>query len=150
MKKSNTLLYHSTASHKFATFFYGILNSENHQFCYSNAGHDRPILFRDNEPPRMLEEAGIALSFLKDYEFPEVILELEPNDLLFVYSDGVSEAMNIREEEFGLTNILNFVQQNKNLSAKKIITTLIKELEDYAKDTLQADDITMLVIKRIE
>jgi phosphoserine phosphatase RsbU/P len=149
LKKTNALLFHCTAAHKFATFFYGILNSKNHQFCYSNAGHDRPILFRDENTPRVLEEAGIALSLFEEFEFPEVVIDFQPNDLLFVYSDGVSESMNENDEEFGVANIIKFVQQKKNLSAKGIITNLMKVLENFSKVKNQHDDITMLVIKRI-
>lgn len=98
---SNKLLYQSTDRQKFATLFYGVLDKENHQLCYSNAGHNRPFLFRENLEPQSLENAGIVLSFLENFDFDEWKIDLNPNDLLLIYSDWISEAMNHKHEEFG-------------------------------------------------
>lgn len=148
LARANDLLYHSTAPHKFATFFYGLLDAEKHLLRYSNAGHDRPQLFSPHRPTVSLEEAGVALSFIHDYQFSEGQIVFQPGEVLFIYSDGVSEAMNESDEDFGVERILSAVDEKKTLSAKEIIANLVSDLQVYAQGQVQSDDITMIVIKR--
>lgn len=117
LKRSNKLLYQSTDRQKFATLFYSILDSENHQLCYSNAGHNRPFLFSQNQEPQSLEMAGIVLSFLEDYDFNEGKVDLNPNDLLLIYSDGITEAMDANGEEFGEARLALLVM---NIKGKRL------------------------------
>jgi len=148
LERSNRLLYHSTASNKFATFFYGILDFSKHQFCSSNAGHDRPILFSKGKKPNILHDAGIALSFLEDYVYEENSITLNNHDLLLIYSDGITEAMDEKENEFGVDRVFKIVSENINLSAKGLIDKIISTVNKYTGVRPQMDDMTLVVIKR--
>ncbi len=149
LDRSNRLLYHSTASNKFATFFYGILDFKKHQFCSANAGHDRPILFSKNKKPKILQDAGIALSFLEKYSYSETSISFTDNDILLIYSDGITEAMDAAENEFGEQNVFQTVSENMHLSAAELIDKIMLNVKKHAASRPQMDDMTMVVIKRL-
>jgi sigma-B regulation protein RsbU (phosphoserine phosphatase) len=143
-------LYQSTDRQKFATLFYGILDTENHQLCFSNAGHNRPILFTQNNEPQSLEEAGIVLSFMENFDFDEGNINLNPHDLLLIYSDGISEAMDHKYEEFGEERLALLVDEHKSKTAQDVINIVINEVKNHAKNRPQMDDMTLVVIKRTD
>lgn len=148
LRYSNKLLYQSTDPQKFATLFYGILDIQKHQLCYANAGHNRPLLFRKGEKPVSLETAGIALSFMENYSYDQGVISLNPGDLLMVYSDGINEAINAKEEEFGEDKLAALVSENIDVSAKGLIDKVIAAVKRHAGDCLQMDDMTLVMIKR--
>jgi len=148
LNRSNRLLYQSTDRQKFATLFYGILDTENHQFCYSNAGHNRPILFSENREPVSLEKAGIVLSFVENYAFGEGKLNFNPNDLLLIYSDGITEAMDKKNDEFGDERLAALVNEHKMESAQNVINEVVDAVNNHAEGCPQMDDMTLVVIKR--
>ena len=146
--RSNKLLYRSTDPQKFATVFYGILDAQTHQVCYSNAGHNRPIFFSDSKEPTILEEAGIALSFLEEFSYDEGIISFNPGDILVIYSDGITEAMDAGDEEFGEDRLLELISQNLNESAAGLVDKIITTVNRHAGERHQMDDMTLVVIKR--
>jgi sigma-B regulation protein RsbU (phosphoserine phosphatase) len=150
LNRSNKLLYQSTDRQKFATLFYSILDSENHLLRYSNAGHNRPFLFSQNQEPQSLETAGIVLSFLDNYDYNEGIIDFNPNDLLLIYSDGITEAMDASGEEFGEARLALLVDEHTKKTAQDVIDIVIDEVRNHAKDRPQMDDMTLVVIKRID
>lgn len=148
LKRSNKLMHQSTDPQTFATFFYGVLDPQYHHFHYSNAGHDSPILFSAQKEPQLIKESGIPLSFLNDFDYPENTIILEPDDMLLVYSDGITEAMNDKEKEYGIEKIIECVDKNNQLSPKDIIQKLVESVKDYTGDQPQMDDMTILIVKR--
>jgi phosphoserine phosphatase RsbU/P len=148
LKRSNKLMYKSTEPQTFATFFYGVLDSQYHHFHYSNAGHDRPILFSEQKEPQQIMETGIPLAFLDDFDYLENTLILEPNDMLLVYSDGITESMNENDEEFGIERIMECVSKHKDSSPKIIIEKLIESTKIFSGKQPQSDDKTILIVKR--
>ncbi len=112
ISRSNNLLYKSTDSQKFATLFYGILDSARHEFCYCSAGHDNPFLFRGGEKPIRLQTGGLILGFMSDSKYEDETVKLNPGDLLVIYSDGITEAMNKDEEEFGEARLESVLTEN--------------------------------------
>jgi len=81
LRHSNKLLYRSTDRLKFATLFYGILDDQQHELCFANAGHNRPILFKTGKLPAAIETSGIALSFLENVSYGETIVSFNPGDV---------------------------------------------------------------------
>ncbi len=150
MEKSNKLLFHCTDDKKFATVFYGILNSLEHKIIYSNAGHNNPYLFKKNSDPIPLEAGGLLLSFMEEISYDEGVVEFVPDDLLLIYSDGVTEAMDDNEIEFGDEKLISLVQEHYNDGVDKIISKIVKAVNIYAGKQPQMDDITLLIIKRLE
>ena len=148
LKRSNKLLYSSTDPQKFATFYYSVLNTQTNTLCYANAGHNRPLLIKKGNKPMSLEKAGLALSIMEDTDFEEDCVTFNPGDLLFIYSDGVTEAMNIKYEEFGEDKTLELVSKNFTKSTNNLINNVVSEIKKHTGERPQKDDITLVAIKR--
>lgn len=149
MKWSNSLLYRNTDPQKFVTAFYGIINTKSHGLSYCNAGHDNPYIFRQNEPPLRLDTGGICLGFLEDWDYKEASLEFQPGNVMLLYSDGIPEAFNENEEEFGEERLEQLMNQIKDKPASEIINDIINSVREHVRGFPQTDDITMVVIKRL-
>ncbi len=135
---------------KFITFFWGILNAQTRQFWYTNAGHNPPYLLRKNGTMEYLEEGGLILGiFRTTAPYAETLVTLLPGDVLVMYTDGVSEAMNQNNEQFTEEHLEAILKRSIDLSAKEIIQQIQKELEIHTQSTPQSDDITMLVLKTL-
>ncbi len=146
--RSNTLMFRSTESNKFATLFYGILDVSTHTMHYCNAGHDQPYLISQNGDIRRLETGGTVLGFLENFPFDEAQISINPGDILVVYSDGIPEAMNSKEEPFGEDRLLELVKGNVDNAAEEIIQGILTSAKAHAGEIPQSDDMTLLVIKR--
>ena len=148
IKKANLLLFKSTDMDKFATLFYGVLNTKTYEFHYCNAGHNYPFLIRSGGEIERLDIGGLVLGALEDFSFEESKVQLEPSDLLVVFSDGISEATNSREEMFSEERLERFIIENRDRSAADIVEVILDEVRRYAELTPQSDDMTIVVMKR--
>lgn len=149
LKGTNKQLYKNTESTKFATLFYGILNPDSGTLEYANGGHDTPILFREkNQEPEFLNSTGLLLGVMDDVEYEMKSITLESNDVLFIYTDGITEAMNTEREEFGLDRLVDLVDKNRHKPADQIKEAVLQEVKNFASQAAQSDDITIMVIKR--
>src|SRR5690606_14024650 len=101
LERANRFLHRTLRRGTFVTLFYGILDAETHQLHSANAGHNRPLLLRTDGTLERLEHGGLVLGALAGSAYDEVTHAFRPGDLLLVYSDGLTEAMNDRREEFG-------------------------------------------------
>lgn len=146
--RSNNLLAHNTDWGKFATLFHAILDSSTHQLHFCCAGHNHPILLSVGSPPRRLQTGGLVLGFAQDSVYEEEIIDLRPGDTMVVFSDGISEARNAADEEFGEDRLLKIAENNQDLSAAELIDVLFTAVRNYTTDLPQADDMTLIVIKR--
>ena len=146
--RTNRLLYASTEPHKFATFFFGILNTEEHIFCYSNAGHDPPFFFHDDGELSRMKTGGLLLSFMEEFEYKETERKIGPGDLFVAYSDGITEAVNESEEEFGEDRLSELIRKHRLDPAQKIMECIIRAAIDFAGDRPARDDMTLVVFKR--
>ncbi len=149
IKTSNNLLYKSTDSEKYATLFYGILDNNTPEIHFCNAGHNQPILIRSDGNLERLEAGGIVLGFLEDFEFIDSSVKINSGDILVIFSDGITEAMNAEEEEFDEKRLIEVIYKNKNENAESIIKNIEHAVNDFAGETPQSDDMTTIVIKRI-
>ncbi|MFC1477346.1 GAF domain-containing SpoIIE family protein phosphatase [candidate division KSB1 bacterium] len=148
--RSNKLLYRSTDPNKFATFFYGILDHENNKLCYTNAGHNPPLFFQKSQEPDLLRLGGPVLGFLEDLEYLDDIITLDKGDLVCIYSDGITEAMDNEENEFGEEHLVKLISDNRDLGSSEIIQRIIVDVNRHSEGFPQSDDITIVVIKRVE
>ncbi|MDZ7683522.1 MAG: PP2C family protein-serine/threonine phosphatase [Fodinibius sp.] len=145
----NDIIFQNTPSDKFITFFWGIFNPEKSEFRFVNAGHNNPILLRaGQEKTEALSEGGLilgAMSTMTPYE--EERMTLKTDDVLVLYTDGVTESMNVEEtEEFGEERLINCIKENREQSAEGIKQSITDAIKDFSKD-IQYDDITLIVIK---
>ncbi len=146
--RTNKLLYRSTESNKFATMIYGALDPKNGLIKYTNGGHDCPIHFKKNQPPTELESTGLILGIFEDSEYSQNTIELESGDLLLIFSDGVTEAMDPDFEMFGSTRLKELVQNNIDKPVKEIGSIILDGVKEHADYTTQSDDITLMLIKK--
>ncbi len=145
---ANQLMYYSTGLGKFVTLFYGILDTEKHQLVYCNAGHDTPMLVHQDQTISRLDVGGVVLGFVPQFDYAEEAISLQPGDTLVIYSDGVTEAMNAKEEEFGETRLQELILSHRQLTAQELIDEIVTAVRKHADGTPQSDDITLLVVKR--
>lgn len=148
LERSNQLLYQSTSPEKFATLFYAILDTQSNQIQYTNAGQDNPYLYSGQTGIKRLKTGGIPLGMLPDFGFEEETVSLEEDCMLIVHSDGVTEAMNSEEEQFGDDRIAAVLEQHKHASPPEIIDHLVAAVKKHAAGHPQSDDITVVVMRR--
>ena len=146
--RSNKLLFQSTSSEKFVTLFYGIVDTSQHQLCFTNAGHDLPYLFSKNGEVRRLQTGGVALSILEDFPFEDETVPLQQGDLLIICSDGITEAMNPFQEQFGDARLEEVIRQHKESTSADLIDRIIDTVKSHAGKAPQMDDITLVVVRR--
>jgi sigma-B regulation protein RsbU (phosphoserine phosphatase) len=146
----NDLTCQNTGQDKFITFFWGSLNRSTREFRYVNAGHNPPFLMKADGSIRRLDVGGIILGLMKTpTPYQEGSVTLESGDVVVMFTDGVSEAMNAQEEDFTeerLEEVLKIVHLE---SPSKIIDAVRAALEGYTRGTPQSDDITMLVFRTL-
>jgi sigma-B regulation protein RsbU (phosphoserine phosphatase) len=149
VERSNTLLFDSTSSEKFVTLFYGVLDTEKHIFTYSNAGHNHPYVIAARGGTQTLEVGGPVLAVLPKFPYEQASVSLEVGDTLVMFSDGVTEAFDRNDGQFGEERLLTILEQSKGLSAREIIEKVISAVNAFAHGRAQADDITIVIVKRI-
>lgn len=145
---SNSLLFKSTTPEKFATFFYGVLDTEQEQLSFCNAGHNYPFLMSHDREQRQLTTTGIVLGALESFTFQEETIPFKPGDLLVIYSDGITEAMDEKDEEFGEERLEELISAHGADSADSLTDAIFEAARKHTGDSLQTDDMTLLVIKR--
>ncbi len=145
---TNNLLFNSTDSNKYATLFYGVLHSDENKITFCNAGHNEPILIDNSGKVTRLKEGGMIVGILPDITYEEKTIDFQSGSMLLVYSDGITEAMNSSEEEFGEERLIAFLKENKNLPSSQIIESIIKIVKEYAGNVEQMDDMTLVIIKK--
>lgn len=146
----NDIIYANTSADKFITFFWGMINSTTREFHYVNAGHNPPFVLRKNGSIERLTEGGIILGIMKaTLPYQEGKIILEQGDSVIMFTDGVSEAMNVEGEEYTeekLEEVLKTLQQH---SAKKILTSIKNEIASYTTGAQQSDDITLVIFQAV-
>ncbi|MCJ7498268.1 MAG: SpoIIE family protein phosphatase [candidate division Zixibacteria bacterium] len=145
--KVNNLLYESIERENYVTAVYGVLDIKNKVFTFSNAGHNPPILRREEGTIEYLTEGGVALGILQNHDYKEMVLGLNPGDLILFYTDGVTEAKNKAGEEFGTKRLEEILLENYALKARQIQDKIYQEIKEFTENKPGQDDFTMIVIK---
>ena len=149
LERANQLIYADGRSSMFITIFYGVLDPANRKFTYVNAGHNPPMLVRgDPHYVRTLEEGrGIALGVVPEVNIKYAELVLEPDDLIVMYTDGITEAFNPQDEEFGEERLMDYLQNHRNDPVQEIIDGLVDEVRRFCGSRQQSDDITLVIVR---
>jgi len=135
---------------KFATVFFGIFNRSTGVFEFANAGHNHPVLMRANGMSEPLTVGGTILGIFPGANFTTESVFLTEGDLLFLYTDGVTETRNTDDEEYGETRLINLLRRNRDRSAHEVIEAAINELNEFQATEPLQDDRTCLVLKAEE
>lgn len=148
MERSNKLLFDSTSPDKFVTMFYSVLDVSSHQLSYSNAGHDIPYLLSPAGPLKRLNVGGVPLSMLEQFPFQEETIAMQPGDLLVICSDGIPEAMDVNQVQFTDEKLSLLLDTLRAASAVDVIDGIVAAVRKHAGTAPQADDMTVVVVKR--
>lgn len=148
MKYSNDLLSRENISDMFVTVFYGIMNTKTGEIIYSNAGHNPPyILKKDGTVVETELTHDIVLGIMEDTKFKTKNITLKPGDTIYLYTDGVTEAMNKKNELYSEERLEKELIKHKDSSPQEIINGIISSVKEFTKGAEQSDDITMLTLK---
>lgn len=144
----NDIIFENTGLSKFITFFCGLLDTEKHTFTYVNAGHNPPYLIHRNGSFDRLEKGGVLLGIMQTLvPYEKGVVDLMEGDIVFMFTDGVSEAMSVGEEELGEERLEQILRAHRERSTEEIMQIVQQEVRTHAEGTPQSDDITMVIIK---
>ncbi len=150
LTRLNTLLFELSRSESdmFVTVFYAILDTNNFRLRFSSAGHNPPFVYHPKTDNfTFLKLKGSALGVLEEVSLREEEIQLQKNDVLTLYTDGISEAINTDKKEFGLKRFENLIATHHNMSSQELIKLVFQRVESYAGEQPQFDDMTMVSLR---
>jgi sigma-B regulation protein RsbU (phosphoserine phosphatase) len=143
----NHQLCGSTGANRFATLFIGIYDDHTRTMSYTNAGHNAPMLVRAGGTIERLAVGGMMVGAFDWAKYDEAVIRLNPDDLLLVFSDGITEAERATGEEFSEERLAQFVLKNRHLSTKDLCEAIFHEIEAWSGTAERADDQTLVIMK---
>jgi phosphoserine phosphatase RsbU/P len=144
----NRYLADNIPPNRFVTLFYAELSPKTGALSFLNAGHNPPLIVHQAGTVEQLSSGGLPLGIKPDAVFREGRTQLQPGDVMVIYSDGVSEAGNPQGEEFGVKRLSDTVMRNIESSASGIRDRIESALTKFSEGTAAADDITLVIVKR--
>lgn len=149
LKEVNKLLLDSPISGLFVTGFYGLLDCHKKKVRFANAGHNPPLLCRNNRCDAISEATSAPLGISEDIKFETGEISLLRGDLFILYTDGVTESMNQNKEQFGLKRFSELVPGLINLSPENVVKEIINSVKNFTSDAPPRDDITLFSLKAL-
>jgi serine phosphatase RsbU (regulator of sigma subunit) len=149
VRSVNQYLADNTPANRFVTLFVAELDPSTGDLKYINAGHNPPLIGRMSGHIEQLSSGGFPLGILPSAEFEVGETQLQPGESLVIYSDGVSEANNIKEEEFGMERLMDVVKRNLPSSAAGLRDKVESALSAFTQTAPANDDITLVIVKRV-
>jgi sigma-B regulation protein RsbU (phosphoserine phosphatase) len=147
MSNVNVSMCENSEDDKYATIFYARLNMTATLLSFISAGHNNPILLRKDGDIEIFKTEDIPIGIYPDYHFNEKIVEISSGDTLIVYSDGIIEAINNDEEQFGEQRLLEIIETNRQSEPAQIIEKIFNGVNNFSQNVQQSDDQTLLIIK---
>lgn len=151
LDQTNNLLYHQPDSNRdtlFITLFYGILNFRTGEFIYSNGGHYSPYLLKNDNTHQVLENTGdVPLGTIRNHSYGFKSLFLEKGETLFLYTDGLIEAMNIDQEIYPYTRLEQKLESTAGKNPEETINTVVEDLNNFLMGAMLHDDVAVLALK---
>jgi sigma-B regulation protein RsbU (phosphoserine phosphatase) len=145
---ANNLLFNSTDIKKFASLFLAVLDTNNKTLSYSNAGHNPPLLISPHGETVQLREGGAPLGIISSLYFREESVYMNEGDILFLYSDGILEAVHAEDENIALQELEALIRENSSDSAEALTRRIIDYALNLQKEGPVKDDATVVIIKR--
>jgi sigma-B regulation protein RsbU (phosphoserine phosphatase) len=158
----NNILCDSINPDKFVTFFYCVYDQAENTITYVNAGHDPPIILRgaDDQPGDIgkdnggygsdiiyADKHGVVLGVLEDYDYEQHTIHLSKGDIFLAYTDGIPEARNTLNEEYGVDRLKAVVCKHAALPVRMIKSMILEDIRNFIGDQEQQDDITLILAK---
>ena len=152
IEELNRLICRVNVNSMFVTVFYGILNHRTGELDYTNGGHNPAYILRgkNGELERLGRFPNLVVGGFEDFSYKSESAQLNPGDSLFLYTDGITEAFDAKEQPFGDERLEDSLVELYHDDAKTIIEGVYADLGEFIGDRTQSDDITMLVVKRLK
>lgn len=145
---ANKFLCCNNSEEMFVTAFIAVINTKTGSMKYANAGHNPPVLYKNGKEFSMMKVLpGFVLGEIDEIVYKESEIQLESGDMLFLYTDGITEAENGNDEFFGEERLLQSLNDSKENSAKEILGYVKDSVGEFADKREQYDDMTMLLFK---
>jgi serine phosphatase RsbU (regulator of sigma subunit) len=146
LKSVNRLFYENTAENAYATLFYSEFDDRTCRLRYANCGHPPGLVVRNDGTVTRLSSTAPVLGLLADWPCSTAELQLRPGDLFAIYTDGITEALNERDEEFGEERLLDVMRRARDRSPSDIVAAVFEEVRRFSGDQ-QRDDVTLIVAR---
>ena len=146
----NRLVYEASSQERYATFFYGQYDPASRRFDYVNAGHNPPMLFRCSDGQwtvTRLDVGGTVVGLLETFPYQQGSVSLATGDVLVAFTDGISEAMNSSDEEWGEQRLIATVEHCAGVSAERVLVEIFAAADTFVAGTKQHDDMTLVILK---
>ena len=149
VSKLNRLLFNTTNGEHYVTFFYATFDQKTQRLTYVNAGHNPPLYLQSdsNSEFRLLTSGGLVAGAFEHASYEQETVQMKPNDLLFLYTDGLTEALNEEGEEFGTSRIMETLKAIASLSADQIRDVVVRRVKEWCDGMSLYDDLTFVVMK---
>lgn len=149
VKAINDALSADFAIDKFATLFFVIYDRRTGELSFSNAGQGPLFCYRAAlKSCTHTSLDGVPIGIMEDVDYQQAKVKFDPGDIVFIYSDGITEMRNADKDEYGLNRVQRFLLENHHMNAKEIVENLVEDVEKFRGDVPPHDDMTVLVLKR--
>jgi sigma-B regulation protein RsbU (phosphoserine phosphatase) len=148
VSKLNEAIIKQTTADRYITFFIGIYDHSTQQISYINAGHNPPVLVSKNGEITELRKGGVFIGYVP-WEYESGIMSFREGDTLVMYTDGLVEAMNEKEEEFEFDRLKDLLKNHHSENSQKILDRIFSQVKDHIGSNPMEDDFTLLVSRRL-
>ncbi|HEX6271300.1 MAG TPA: GAF domain-containing protein [Anaerolineales bacterium] len=149
LKHVNELLFPDTKQGMFVTAVYAVLDMDKNELTYVNAGHNPPLWVKCDGEVERLTRTGVALGAAEEVKFEQRTILLQQDDNILLYTDGLTESFNLNGEFFGEERLIQAIVADRCSSASDLLDVVERSLLNFVKDMPPADDLTMLVLRRV-
>ncbi len=148
MSEINEYIFENSPPNKYLTLFYGELDPQTGALAYSNGGHNAPMLVRNTAEVERLDKGGLPIGMMQGVKYQQGSVEFNVGDVLVIYSDGITESVNERDEEFDEDRLIEVLKNSLNRSASGIRDRIDEALSRFVGTAAPVDDMTLMIIKR--
>ncbi|MGA2621610.1 MAG: SpoIIE family protein phosphatase [Thermoguttaceae bacterium] len=142
----NTLYPMESNGQHYFTMIYGLLDVRARRFRFTVAGHPPPILVREGNPPKRFDATGFAIGVLDGAEYDESVIDLQPGDRLYLHSDGLTEEINAKDEQFGNERLAAAIADGQALSLQESVESLVQKVVAWRGEEYLRDDVSILAV----
>jgi serine phosphatase RsbU (regulator of sigma subunit) len=143
----NRMILHDTRGEKYMTMFLGLIDTRRKAIHYINCGHIPPVIVRPGSEPLQLVEGGMVIGLFENAQFDRGHVKFQPGDILVLCTDGITEAMDVKNEEYGMDRVITSVSQVPTHKAKEIVVKVCDDVTRFSVGGTHMDDKVMLAIK---
>jgi len=144
------MILKDTRGEKYMTMFMGLIDTRRKAIHYINCGHVPPVIVRPGSEPLQLREGGMVIGLFDNVQFDRGLVKFRPGDILLLCTDGITEAMDERDEEFGWERLVASVSQAPERKAKEIVLKVCEDVAAFSRGGSHMDDKVILAIKVVD